>query len=140
MVARQIEGFQYDPSKSFRAWLKTVARGAWCDWLEKQRRPGGGSGDSQVVELLATVEAGDDLARRIEEEYERELLEAASVRVQLRVEPHTWEAFRLQVFEGLSGADTAAKLGMNVGAVYVARSKVQKMLQQEIQELEGPQP
>jgi RNA polymerase sigma-70 factor (ECF subfamily) len=131
--------FRYDPARSFRAWLKTVARGAWCDWLETQKRPGQGSGDSQMLEVLTRVEARDDLVRQLEAEYDRELFEAAAVRVRLRVEPHTWEAFRLQALEGLSGAEAAARLGMKVGAAFVAKSKVQKMLQEEVRKLEPPE-
>src|SRR5437762_155337 len=37
-VARQMQTFRYDPSRSFRAWLRTVAYRAWCDWLEARSR------------------------------------------------------------------------------------------------------
>ena len=66
----------------------------------------------------------------------KELLEAAKVRVRLRVAPHTWEAFRLLALEGLPVAEVAAAVRMQVAMVYVAKSKVQKMLQEEIQKLE----
>ncbi len=137
LVARQMRTFRYDPQRSFRAWLKTITRRAWCDWLEAQKRPGQGSGESQVLQLLGSLEAGDSLAERLEQEYDRELFEAATVRVRLRIEPHVWEAFRLLAFEGVSGAEAAARLGMKVGAVFVAKGRVQKMLQQEVQALEG---
>jgi RNA polymerase sigma factor (sigma-70 family) len=137
MVSRQMRTFRYDPARSFRAWLKTIARRAWSDWVAAERRRTAGSGDSNVRELLGTVEAGDDLARRLEEEYERELLDAAAARVRLRVEPRTWEAFDLLAREGLSGADVAARLGMKIGAVFVAKNRVQKMLRQEIAALES---
>jgi RNA polymerase sigma-70 factor (ECF subfamily) len=136
MVARQIRTFRYDPERSFRGWLKTVTRAAWAKWLESQRRAGQGSGDSAVLDRLASLEAGDDLVRKVEEEYERELLEAASARVRLRIDPQTWEAFRLLAFEGMSGADAAVQLGMKVGAVFVAKSRVQKMLQETVRALE----
>jgi RNA polymerase sigma factor (sigma-70 family) len=132
MVARQMRTFRYDPGRSFRAWLKTVARGAWSDWLEWQRRAGSGSGDSAMMTRLSSMEAGDDLERRIEEEYEREVLEAATAHVRLRVDPQSWEAFRLMAFEGLSGAEAASRLGMKVGAAFVAKSRVQKMLKEEV--------
>jgi RNA polymerase sigma-70 factor (ECF subfamily) len=140
MVARQIRTFRYDPERSFRGWLKAVTRGAWSKWLEGQRRTVQGSGDSAILDRLATQEAGDDLERRLEEEYERELLESASARVRLRVDPQTWEAFRLLAIEGLSGADAAERLGMKVGAVFVAKSRVQKMLQETIRTLENEEP
>jgi RNA polymerase sigma-70 factor (ECF subfamily) len=60
------------------------------------------------------------------------------VRVQGRVEPHTWEAFRLTALEGLSGAEAAGRLRLKVATVYKAKSKVQQMLQEEVARLEGP--
>jgi RNA polymerase sigma factor (sigma-70 family) len=138
-VARQMATFRYDPARSFRAWLKTVAHAAWCDWLEAQRRPGRGTGDTAVLERLMTVEARDEFLRQLEDEYDCELLEAATARVRLRIAPHTWEAFRLQAIEGLPGAEAAARLGMKVGAAFVAKSKVQKMLRDAIADLEAGQ-
>ena len=44
--------------------------------------------------------------------------EEALDRVRLRVEPQTWEAFRLTATEGLSGDAAAARLGMRLTAVY----------------------
>ena len=57
--------------------------------------------------------------------------------MRLRVQPHTWEAFRLTAVEGKSGAEVAALLGMQVATVFVARGKVQKMLQDEVRKLDG---
>ena len=54
----------------------------------------------------------------------------------LCVAPHTWEAFRLMVLDGLPVAEVAAKVQLQVAMVYVAKSKVQKMLQEEIGKLE----
>jgi RNA polymerase sigma-70 factor (ECF subfamily) len=135
-VARKMQTFRYDPARSFRAWLKTLAHGAWCDWLERRSRQAQGSGDSRVLELLQTTAARDDLVCKLEEGYDAELLEAAGVRVRLRVGPRSWEAFRLLAFEGKSGAEVAAQLGMTVGAVFMAKSRVQKMLREEILKLE----
>jgi len=87
--------------------------------------------------LLQATEAPDDLARKLAEEYERQLLEEAIAKVRPCVEPNTWEAFRLLTFEGLSGMETAVRLGMKVGAVYVAKSRVQQLLKEEIERLEA---
>jgi RNA polymerase sigma-70 factor (ECF subfamily) len=135
-VARKMRTFVYDPARSFRAWLKTLAHGAWCDWLDRQRRHVQGSGDTHVLHLLETAVARDDLVQRLEHKYDAELLEVAQARVRLRVGPRSWDAFRLLALEGRSGAEAAAQLGMRVGAVYVARSRVQKLLQEEIRRLE----
>ncbi len=135
-LAEKMREFDYDASGSFRGWLKTVAHHAWHKFVMSRQRGGVGSGDTAVGELLDSVAARDDLAAKLEEEFDRELLEQAIARVQLRLEPRTWEAFRLLALEGLSGAKAAERLGMKVATVFVAKSKVQKMLQEEIRKLE----
>ncbi len=128
----KLRAFCYDPSRSFRAYLKTLTQYAWCDFLELHNRPGAGTGDSAMVQTLQTVQARDDLVQLLNAEFDQELLEEASERVRLRVEPHTWEAFRLTAVEGLSGAEAAARLSMKVATVFKAKSKVQQMLQEEV--------
>jgi RNA polymerase sigma-70 factor (ECF subfamily) len=137
-VARAMRTFAYDGGRSFRGWLKTLTDHA-CSDLVRARRPDAGTGDSQVLEVLETVEARADLTKRLEEEYDRELLDEAMARVRRRVEARTWDAFRLLALEGRSGAEAAGALGMKVATAFVARSKVQKMIQSELRALEGPE-
>jgi RNA polymerase sigma factor (sigma-70 family) len=134
-LTQKLRVFAYDPSRSFRGWLKTVAHHAWRDF-EDSRHARRAKGDSQVQDLILTLEAREDLAKKLEEAFDLELLEAAKVRVRLRVAPHTWEAFRLMALEGLPVAEVAARVRLQVAMVYVAKSKVQKMLQEEIGKLE----
>ena len=75
-LARKMATFTYDPAQSFRAWLKTVAHHAWRDFLDGRRRPGAGSGDTQVLEMLHSVAARDNLVEQLDEEFARELLKA----------------------------------------------------------------
>ena len=136
-LSRNLRAFAYDPSRSFRGWLKTVAHHAWRDFDDSRRHAQRAAGASQIQELTLTLEAREDLAQKLEEAFDLELLEAAKVRVRLRVAPHTWEAFRLLALEGLPVAEVAARVHLQVAMVYVAKSKVQKMLQEEIQKLEA---
>ena len=136
-LSARMRTFTHDPAGSFRAYLRAVARFAWCDFLEASKRPGAGAGGSDVVGLLEAVEAGDDLVRRLDEQFDQELLAEAQALVQQRVEPHTWDAFRLTALDGRSGADAAAQLGMKVASLFAAKSKVQKMLQEELRQVQG---
>ena len=136
-LAEKLQAFDYDPAKSFRSWLKTVTRHAWSDYWSGHKELA--EGGSQAVELLRTVEAREDLVRRLDNEFDRELLDEASARVRSRVVPRTWQAFELTAVQGQSGADAAAALGMKVATVFVARSKVQKMLREELRKLDGPE-
>jgi RNA polymerase sigma-70 factor (ECF subfamily) len=135
-LAVRIQDFHYNPSGSFRAWLKTVTHHAWQDYLDTQRKPGQGSGGESPVDQLAAIEARDDLTCRLEEAFDQEVFREAVARVRLRVEPRTWAAFHLLAIEALSGAEAAERLGMKVANVFVARSKVQRMLREEVERLE----
>jgi RNA polymerase sigma-70 factor (ECF subfamily) len=140
-VAKQMKTFRYDPGRSFRAWLKTVSRGAWSDWLDAKRRAvAQGSGDTAARDALESAEARDDLVSRLEAEFDRELLDTATAQVRERVDAKTWDAFRLTAIEGLSGAEAADRLGMKVASVYVSKGRVQKMLQDELKTLDLDDP
>jgi RNA polymerase sigma factor (sigma-70 family) len=135
-LAVRMRHFSYDPSGSFRSWLRTVALNAWRDSLDA-RRPDTGSGKSEVLELLNGLAARDDLLRRLEEQFDLELLEEASRRVRARVQERTWDAYELTAIEGVSGAGAAARLGMSVAAIFTAKASVLRMLRAETQVLEG---
>lgn len=139
-VSRQMRTFRYDPGRSFRGWLKAVARAAWADWLDARRRAVPAAADTAARHALESVAARDDLVGRLEAEFDRELLEAAAAQVRRRVDPKTWEAFALTAVDGLSGAEAAERLGMKASAVYVAKGRVQKLLQEEARALGGEDP
>jgi RNA polymerase sigma-70 factor (ECF subfamily) len=135
-LAEKMRTFEYDPSRSFRAWLKTVTRHAWIDY--SSARSAVAAGGSQAFELLQKAEAREDLVQRLDAEFDQELLEEAMARVRTRVVPRTWDAFERTALRGESGAEAGQALGMKVATVFVAKSKVQKMLQEELHKLESP--
>ena len=129
-LADKMRSFVYDPSRSFRAWLKTLARHAVSDFCDARGRAA--AGGSEAVQLLHAVEAREDLVKRLEEEFDHEVYDEAVTRVRSRVNPTTWRAFELTAMEERSGAEVAKELGMSVAAVFVARARVQKFLQDEV--------
>ncbi len=131
----KLRDFEYDPTRSFRAYLKTLTNYAWCDLLEARRRAGAAAGGSVALELLHTTEAREDLLHRLDQEFDRELLDEATVLVRARIAAHTWDAFRLTAMEGLSGAEAAEQLGLTLFTVFKAKNKVQKMLREEVARL-----
>jgi RNA polymerase sigma factor (sigma-70 family) len=128
--------FRYEPAQSFRAWLKTLTHHAWHDYLKARRRPGQGSGDSSILKLIASAEAREDLALRLQDAFDRELLDEAMGRVRLRIEPRTWDAFQLLAIDDWSGAQAAQHLGMKVATVFAYRSKVLRMIREEVTRLD----
>ena len=50
-LTQKLRAFAYDPSRSFRGWLKTVAHHAWRDFDDSRRHARRAAGDSQVQDL-----------------------------------------------------------------------------------------
>jgi RNA polymerase sigma factor (sigma-70 family) len=133
---RLLAKFAYDPSRSFRGWLRTLTHHAWRDLVDDRERKGAGSGDTAMQEFFENVAVGDTLVQQLEEEYRGELLDQAMARVRTRVESRTWDAFRLTTLEGCTGAAAADRLEMKITRVYTAKSEVKKMIRAEIRMLE----
>ena len=138
-MVKAMQSFEYDRTKSFRAWLKTLAHHAWQD-LITARRPLAAAGDPHLLELLDSLTAREDFAQQLDAAWDQELVELASASVRLRVLPVTWESFRLTVLENRKADEVARELGINLTSVYKAKSNVQKLLHEEIRHLEGQQP
>jgi RNA polymerase sigma factor (sigma-70 family) len=128
--------FRYDPNRSFHAWLKTVTQHAWSDFTSARNKdPGHNAGP--LAQVVDSAEARSDLERQIEDAFDRELLEVAMHRIKGRVKPATWDAFHLTAIQGRAGAEVARELGMAVANVFVAKHRVQKMLQEEVRILKN---
>src|ERR1700757_4643941 len=56
-LTQKLGAFAYDPSRSFRGWLKTVAYQAWRDFQDGRRQAEPAGGDGQIQELLQTLQA-----------------------------------------------------------------------------------
>ena len=134
--------FQHDPNKgSFRGWLKTVVHNTIRDLQEEWNRGTRGEGSDSAHEWVAELadpSALADLTAELEAEAERELVRQAEYQVQLRVKPATWQAYEQTAVQQLSANEVAQALGMTVAEVYVAKSRVLKLLREEVQHLENP--
>jgi RNA polymerase sigma-70 factor (ECF subfamily) len=138
-LAQRMKDFTYDPRRSFRAWLKTVAHHAWQDFAASRKTVPLANGEDSAEGRLDSIAARDDLSRKLEEVYDLELLEAAMQRVRLRAAPHTWRAFSMTAVEGIPAPEVACRLGMEVARVYAARCNIQRRLQEECRRLESTQ-
>jgi RNA polymerase sigma-70 factor (ECF subfamily) len=130
-----MQRFRYDPSRSFSGWLKIVTQNTWNDFCnDRRRQPGQIDPDIPIAELSA---ARVDLERELEDLFDRDLFETALRRVAKRVKPVTWEAFRLSAVDGLPGQEVGRRLHVPVAHVFVAKNRVQKLLQEEIRIMKG---
>jgi RNA polymerase sigma factor (sigma-70 family) len=137
-LAQKFRAFNDDPSRGFRGWLRMVTQDALADFLTDRKRQCPGSGDDRVLELLQSVKARDDLIEHLQDQFDCEIIAVACARARARVEPQTWEAFRLAADEGLSGEEVAARLGMSWATVFRAKSRVLGFVREEVKQLREP--
>jgi RNA polymerase sigma-70 factor (ECF subfamily) len=126
LLIRKMPEFQYDPTRSFRAWLWTVFRHAAIGW--RKRQPGLGRPLEELEELVSP----DSIAESTEAEYRRYLLSRIVQIVQTDFPALTWQIFRLVALEGRPGVEVARECGVTVNAVYLARGRVLTRLREEL--------
>ena len=128
-------GINYDPQRGrFRAWLYGLARHKLCDFLAAQDRACRGTGDTPAQLRLAEEPAPAQETALWDLEYERRLFEWAAEQVRGEFRDQTWQAFWQTAVHGKQAKDTAEALGMTLGAVYIAKSRVLARLRKEIQQ------
>ncbi|HEV3119325.1 MAG TPA: sigma-70 family RNA polymerase sigma factor [Gemmataceae bacterium] len=117
----------------FRTWLHQVVENCVKDWckLRAQREQ---KGTETVWVLLEGEEARRDLQSRLDEEFDLELLELAEMRVRLRVEPRSWQAYELFCKQQLSLKQAAERIGIPPGHVSTYARRVRAMVAREIEQ------
>lgn len=140
-VAQSVEQWQAKPERGrFRAWLLAIARNIAIKTLT--RRPLGGvgfGGDSWQGAANEIKASNDDASGRFDMEYRREVYRWCAEQVRGSVSKNTWEAFQLTHVDGIRIDEAAKRLGMPIGGVYVARSRVIKLLRELAEQFEVPE-
>lgn len=140
-VAQSVEQWQARPERGrFRAWLLTIARNIAIKTLT--RRPLGsiGLGGDSWQGVVNEIKGPDgDTSSRFDMEYRREVYRWCAQQVRGSVSKNTWEAFQLTHVDGISIDKAAQQLGMPIGAVYVARSRVISRLRELAEQFEVPE-
>jgi RNA polymerase sigma factor (sigma-70 family) len=126
---------RWDPDRgSFRGWLSTITRNLLINFLTRGRHQARGSGATSMQDLLEAQPAEDPSATALfEHEYRRQLFRTAAAEVKGEFEPATWQAFWQTAVENQAPKAVAAKLGLSVGSVYVARSRVLARIKQRVE-------
>jgi RNA polymerase sigma-70 factor (ECF subfamily) len=128
VLVKKLPEFEYDPSKSFRGWLRTIALNKWrerCRRFAARPDQAGESGLSGVAEE-------DPAAAFEEDEYRGQLVRRALAIMQAEFQPATWKACWEVVVGGRPAGEVAAELAVSVDVVYSAKSRVLRRLREEL--------
>jgi RNA polymerase sigma factor (sigma-70 family) len=137
-VSRSIE--RWDPAKdrgSFRGWLRRVTRNLVINWMKQRSRRVKATGGSDLQAMLEMFPDKTDVESvEFDLELRRAQFQRAADQVRCEVQPATWEAFWKTAVMGTSIAEAGKKLGMNAGAVRVAKCRVLTRLRAAVDEME----
>lgn len=144
-VAKQMRDGGYDRTKSsFKNWLCLITRRRIIDHLRKRTDPKvcaepPDADDTTRTDALARVPdpASLGLDAVWEEEWQKNLIEAAIERVKQQVTPKQFQIFDLSVLRALPVAEVSALLKVNAAQIYLARHRVGALVKQEARRLEA---
>jgi RNA polymerase sigma-70 factor (ECF subfamily) len=132
VVVRELPNFEHRGSKgAFRNWLRTItANRALGFWRAGKIRPAA-SGRSSFLLMVEQLEDENSQASQLwNREHDAHVLRQLLIDIEPEFEPSTFQAFRRQVFDGAPADMVAHELGLTVGAVYSAKSRVLRRLRQ----------
>lgn len=127
LLLDKLPRFEYQPERSFRAWLRVVCQNRCRDFL--RRKPHVAHGP--LVDDLPD-NSPDAASVWDEQEYRRHLVGRALELMQHDFQPTTWQACWRHVVEGKSAIEVGRELGITANAVYLAKSRVLRRLRGEL--------
>jgi RNA polymerase sigma-70 factor (ECF subfamily) len=144
-VSKKIDGFRYDREKgSFKGWLLNIARWRIADQFRK-RQPEGTRLRTPADEddrRTSTVErlpdqTVDPLQQIWDEEWQKNLMDAAISCVKRQVDPKQFQIFDCYVLQGWSPRQVASELKVTQGRVYLAKHRIGALIRREVRRLES---
>jgi RNA polymerase sigma-70 factor (ECF subfamily) len=141
-VSRSIPNFRYDPEKgSFNSWLLKVTTRRIADQLQKRgpvaKRAGTATGTSTGTSTIDRIPdpAASGLEELWDEEWEQNLIDAATQRVKNRVDAKHYQIFDCYAVKQWPISRVAQTFKVNRAKVYVIKHRVSRMIKNEIQRL-----
>lgn len=136
-VARSVEQWlERNNRGSFRAWLLTIARNKAINLLTRANRIQGLGGDSGADIMAGIPVDAAGVSSLLDFEIRRELFQRAAEIVRDSVADITWQCFWLTHVDEIPIAEVSRQLGVSVGNVYIARSRVMTRLRNAVKRFE----
>jgi RNA polymerase sigma factor (sigma-70 family) len=148
-IARNIRTFEYDPKKgSFRQWVIQMTQWRIQDYFrrkpmehppryEPRRADADGAGLDETATAHKIPDPNANPVASLENHWALALADVALERLKLRVNPLHYQIYDLHVLKGLTHQQVAKTLRVRRPQVYLVKSRLSRLLKQEIQSLEA---
>ena len=129
LVFQKLPEFDYDKSKSFRSWLRTVTMNKFRQWCRKRSL---GAIDvtqsawANVSERSSLAESTWDL------NYQQALVARTMELLEPEFQPQTWQALKEYAISGRPAGEVAEESGLSVWTIYAAKSRLMVRLREEL--------
>lgn len=141
-VAKKLPEFKYDPAiGSFKGWLSQLTRWRIIDNLRKKQYESHGEKFRREETLDTAIaehqpdSAGLDLEAVWDEEWQKQVMEAAMEKAKRQVSATQFQMFYLHVIKNQPAKDVARRLQAKLHEVYFAKVKVGRIVQKEVKNL-----
>ena len=137
-IAKQSRTGGYDPQKgSFKKWLWHITRWRIKDSFKNRLIETAPGDDTTAITDAADLPNlhSESFERVWEQEWQRNIIKAATERVKMQVNPKQFQIFDYCVLRGMSTADVRRRLGVSLAQVYLAKHRVGSILRHEIEQL-----
>jgi RNA polymerase sigma-70 factor, ECF subfamily len=132
VVVQEIGRFEHGGRLgAFRRWLREITVHRALGFLRGRRLRAAARGGSTFLDQLQQLSNGDSVAGQWDRDFDQHVLRYLLQTVECEFEPATRTAFQLVTMEDVPPEQVAQRLGISVGAVYSAKSRVLRRLRQE---------
>jgi RNA polymerase sigma factor (sigma-70 family) len=142
-VTKYIQDYHYDPAVcSFKSWLMHKTQWRIIDQVRKRPpdfvhrlAPGTDTSETSLLDRIPDPESLE-LDSVWEEEWRKNLVDAAMDRIKRRIKPEHYQIFYLSAVRNLGPKRVAQTMGVNIAQVYLVRHRVAALVKKEVRWLE----
>lgn len=129
LVFQKLPEFRYDPTRSFRGWLRTVTLNKFRELARRKKLNNATSFEVSQLEIMDQAESTWDI------DYARMLVAQTMEVMESDFAPATWQALQQVMSSGTSVEQAAAKVGISPWTLYSAKSRLMKRLRVRLEGL-----